>query len=244
MGNATIRRFLDDLITFFKTLQETVKGIEYPHKFLDDLKNLRDSLTTNSEEGRNIVAMSQEELNAFREHKKNLKHEWQIDTYNAYMIGVLTGFRQSDIKLLENSYINQSNQICINLQKTNFWATVPVRKELQDILDYYNGSVLGKIPTIQRLNINLRKILKNIPIFQRADKEYVFTLNNKKVLDVKRWERFTFHTSRKTFITLAIRNGATYDQIKGWTGIQDYRTLNHYMEYQNGGKNDSNILNF
>lgn len=243
MGNATIKRFCDDLMTFFKTLQETIK-LEYPHKFLDDLHSFRDSLTTNSDEGRNIVAMSEDELNAFRAIRTTLKHKWQIDTWNAYMVGCLSGLRFSDIRLLDTSYINQNNEIVMNLQKTEYWVTIPVRTELMNILNYYGGSMVDKVPTIQRLNINLRKILKTIPMFQRPDKEYKFVLKKKTPIDLKRWERFTFHTSRKTFITLCIRKSATYDQLKALTGIHDYRTINHYMEFQNNGNNYSNILTF
>ncbi len=243
MGNTTIKRFLDDLITFFKAIKEAV-DIEYPQHFMADLKKLRESLTTNTDDPRNIVAMSQEELNAFREHKKNLKFKWQIDTFNAYLAATLCGLRHSDLILLSTSYINNDNEIVMNLQKTTIWVNIPVRTELMDILNYYNGSLVGKLPTIQRLNINLRKILKTIPIFQRDDKEYEFILNKKRVLDVKRWERFTFHTSRKNFITLSIRNRATYDMIKDMTGIQDFRTLNHYMQYKNSSNNNRQILTF
>jgi integrase len=207
------------------------------------MKELVKSLKTNSDDSRNIVSMTTEELQAFRKIRKNLKFDWQIDTYNAYMTVVLTGLRYSDIILLNSSHI-KNYEIIMNLEKTDVWVNIPVREELLEIIDYYNGSLVNKLPTIQRLNINLRKILSTIPIFQDKDIEYVHNLKSKKSVECERWERFTFHTSRKTFINLAIKNGCNYAQIKNWVGFQDFRTINFYMGAQKTSNNDRQILNF
>ena len=239
--NSTIHRFLQDLITFCKVVNKSFPEIDFP---LEDMEKLKVSLSTNSDDPRNIVAMSQDELNAFRAHKENLKFQWQIDTYNAFMVGCLTGLRNSDIRLLSKSYINNSDEIVMNLEKTDVWVNIPLRSEVKEILDYYGGSLVGKIPTIQRLNINLRKILSQITIFQRMDIKYSYNLQEKKPHEVKRYTRFKFHSSRKTFITLAMRSNASFPQIKLWTGISDYRTLNFYMESQTSTLTDRQILTF
>lgn len=239
-GNTTIKRILDDLITFLKTVEKTTK-LDFPFV---DIKLISKGLNTNSDDNRNIVSMSLDELKAFRAIRSSLKFDWQINTYNAYMVGVLTGLRHCDISILSTAYINNEDEIVLENTKTKFYVNIPVRDELREIFTYYNNSLVGKIPTIQRLNINLRKILSKIEIFQRKDITYEYSLKYRKVNEVFRWEKFTFHTSRKTFISLAVKNNATYDQIKRWIGWQDFRTINFYMESQRSNVNDRNVLNF
>jgi integrase len=240
-GNATIKRMIQDLISFCKSITFTNSEIKFP---IQDFTDLMNALPSESGDIRNIVSMSKEELKAFRDIKETLKHKWQIDTWNAYMVGVLTGQRYGDICQLTTAHITNDNELHISNEKTNFHVWIPVRTELMEIFNYYNGSFVGKIPTVQRLNINLRKILSQIDIFNKDEVKISFEIKQRISKTVKRWERFTFHTSRKTFVTLSIQNKCTYQQLKRWVGWQDFRTINQYMDTFRKSDDDLSILSF
>lgn len=247
-SNSTIKRGVQDLITFCKTINKKYPTIEFP---IQRMEKLRKSLSTNDKDKRNIVAMTKEELDAFRALRPSLKHQWQIDCWCAYMIGALTGLRYSDIRLLSNTHIRKeliSNRtveyIHLNMVKTQIWVKIPLHPEVKEILNYYGGSMVGKVPTVQRLNINLRKLLEKISIFQVIEKEVKFILFEKFDIDKKRFKRFTFHTSRKTFITNCVKQNCTYNQIIQFVGFQDNRTIQSYIDSNKPDENDFVILNF
>lgn len=124
-----------------------------------------------------------------------------------------------------------------------FW--VKMNPNALKIFKKYNNDFRDKFPTVQRLSINLRKILREIPEFQHNDIKRIYCLEEIEELPVKNYEKFTFHSSRRTFVTNCLRTRPDIELVRKMTGWSDMRQLEAYLDYANASidKMDE-ILNF
>jgi integrase len=102
-----------------------------------------------------------------------------------------------------------------------------------EIYNRYAQDFRSKFPTIQRLSINLRKILALIPEFQHDSVKYEYYLDEVVEVPVKNWEKFTFHSSRRTCATLLIANNAPSSFILKTLGWTNLRMLENYLDVLN-----------
>ena len=236
--NSTIKRTLLDLVSFLNFLKEGHSKLNFP---IDKIKKFLNSLKTPEGEPKTVIALTKKQYEALKEYTpRNL--DWEIKTYDLFRFTIETGLRYSDAIILDNVYVNEHNVIDMNATKTRGDFKVPMNPEALQIFEKYNRDFKNKFPCNQRININLRKILKRIPEFEKKTIAYKFELGNVIHLNVTAREIITFHSSRRTFVSRAIKRGATMDRIKKWTGWKDLRTLIYYMEIF--GEDSTNDLTF
>jgi hypothetical protein len=109
------------------------------------------------------------------------------------------------------------------------------------IFEKYSCDFRGKFSTVQRTNIILRKLLKQVPEFN-VEVDYLnWTIFNnhlpKEMAKEKRilWDVIAFHSSRKTFVT-QVSNLPNINQIQlnllvGWN--PNSKSINHYVNKEN-----------
>ena len=149
-----------------------------------------------------------------------------------YVLGSSTGLRWSDlIRLKENNIIsvNGNKFISMIINKTGKTIRIPLNEISESILEKYNYKILYR--SNQKINEHLKIIFKEIGINDLVDLS--FRSGNKVVnKSVPRYELLSFHSSRRTFVTLLISQGVTPDSIRKWTG---HRSLEVFYNYVNAG---------
>jgi integrase len=239
--NSTIKRFIQDLITFLKFLKEGQPKLDFP---IDDITEFMNSLKSKENNSDDIIALSDEQYQAIMNFKSNPNKPWEVDTLNLFKFCLQTGLRYSDAIILDKIDINEQNIIEMKATKTSCFFRVPLNNIAKEIFQIYECDFKNKFPKNQQINKNLRKILKQIPEFNIEQKTYHYRLGDVLEKKVKAYKLISFHASRRTFVSRAIRKRATLDQIKKWTGWTDLRTLTHYLEvFGNNHDDDLAILN-
>ncbi len=241
-GNSTISRFLQDLITFLKSVQLNSE-LKFP---IQEIIDLNKSLLKPSDDSDNIIVMTKAQWNAFKKYKPREKYEWEVDTYNLFRFATNVGMRFCDCIRLNDDYVNQDNVISMQAQKTRGRFTVPMNEDALAIYEKYGRDFRKVFKKNQRININLEKILKRIPEFCDTviTHDYNIGVTERRV---KSFDLIKFHASRRTFVSFSIKNNARLDQIKAWTGWKDLRVLNHYwnvFKKDEEKNNDLLVLNF
>lgn len=238
--NSTIKRWLSDFNRFLLWCSTNNKKLNFPHKEIIKLATSLKSSADNQE----IIAMTKGQWEAFKNFKLPQKLIGLQNTYDAYAFSATTGLRASDLRKMHSVHVVNERTISMLTTKTSHKFNVRMNDTAFAIYNKYNQDFREKFPTIQRLSINLRKILKEIPEFQFNDIKYEYILENVTEIPVKNYEKFSHHSSRRTFITNCIRNGAKLSHIQRFTGWQDLKQLKNYLDYVNADDNEDAILNF
>ncbi len=231
--NSTIKRFLQDIITFLKGLEDT--ELKFPIK---DISVLMNSLKTRSNNPENVIAMEREEWNAVKNFKPTKEEEPTLD---AYKFCTCCGLRNSDFNRLYSVYV-KDRTINMIAQKTSVPFSVRMNDEAYAIYLKYDCDFRGKFP--KEINTNLKKILKQIPEFQKKIIDNDYVLQKVVEIEVPAWKVFTFHSSRRTFASFAIQNGCTIIQLRKMTGWKDSRTIDNYLKVYGSEEMNESILNF
>ena len=225
MQDASIIRFLKDLKSFLVEEQKTYSHFSFPIEEIEEYINTLRSKQSGHEE---IIAMNREQWEEFLALEPTLKKRWEKNTYYLYKLCVYTGLRWSDLMRLDSSYIRQ-NIIKMRTQKTNTYIEVPLVQEAIKILERYNYVISSNLISNGRQNVHLRNLLKRLPSFQGDTQKTIFKLGKPIRSTVKLYELFTWHSSRRTFVSFCVRNGNTIDQIKLFLGWKTTETILHYM---------------
>lgn len=155
---------------------------------------------------RRDVIWTDEEIDLFRNGRKNELGEWEIKPASeplvrAMMLGLWTGQRQGDLlKLTWKAYDGHS--IALRQQKTGAHVRVKVSAELKQCLDSVKRS-------------------KAVTILTNSDGQpwaSGFKSSWRKAVERAGIEDRTFHDLRGTFVTLAYRNGSSIKEIAEVTG--------------------------
>jgi integrase len=238
--NATISRFLQDLITFMKKIQHSC-GILFP---LEEVNNLMNSLTVPDDDPENVLALTRNQWEAYKRFNPNPELPWEEKTYDLYRFCVNTGLRYSDVVRLNDIYV-ENNIITMRAEKNRNQFTIEMNREAIIIYNKYGRDFRNKFPTDQQLNENLRNILKQITEFNVDTIWYEYVLSEVKEHVDKLYAIYSFHSSRRSFVTFSLQYGAKEQQIKKWTGWKDNRTIKSYTKiFGEMNNNDSQILNF
>ena len=155
---------------------------------------------------RRDVIWTDEEIDLFRNGKKNETGEWEIKPaaeplVRAMMLAMWTGQRQGDLLTLTwKAYDGQS--ISLRQSKTGAHVRVRVSEELKAILD----------------NVKRGKSVTILTNGQGHPWASGFKSSWRKAVERAGIEDRTFHDLRGTFVTLAYRNGASIKEIAEVTG--------------------------
>jgi integrase len=164
-------------------------------------------------------------------------------TRDVYCFCCFSSLRWSDVKNLKKSDI-YDDAMHITTIKTADTLTIELNQYTSAILQRYANTDSEKaLPVIsnRRMNIMLRKIGEvcqlNEPITltsyvgsKRVDKTY------------RKYELFTTHTGRRTFICNALMLGIAPNIVMRWTGHSDYKAMKPYIAIADEAKKSAMSL--
>lgn len=181
-----------------------------------------------------IIALEKEELQNIID--LNLNDLPYLDRVrDVFVFACFTGLRFSDIKNLKRENI-QNDTIILRTQKTKDTMNIPLLTiPLQILYKYRNDPQPLPVISAQKTNDYLKKVaeLANItpPVqtVQYIGAERIETTT-------PRCELITFHTARKTFVTVSLLNGMRPDVIMKLTGHKNFKTMERYIKHTDKSK--------
>jgi integrase len=203
-------------------------------KFLNDAR--KKGIKVNDFSGFNIeikplevIALTQDELSILLnlDLTSNLKLDRVRDLF---CFACATGLRYSDVQQLEKTH-RKGNIIEIVVVKTGELLTVPLSPISFKILEKYafNESIKS-LPQIsnQKVNVYLTELCKlagfNYPqeiVRWRGTTRYATTH--------PKHDLISFHTGRKTFVTLSLKLGMKETEVMTISGHRDYKSFKRYV---------------
>ncbi len=181
----------------------------------------------------NIISLSSNEFNSML--KLDLENDKRLERIrDVFCFACLTGLRFSDILRLEKSNFRK-NEIHITTQKTRDVLLIPLIEEAVSIAKKYNY----KLPDIsnQKMNEYLKDLGKKTELNNEISiSEFRGPVETKK--SFKKWELLSFHTARKTFVTLSLEFGMRPETVMNITGHKDFRTMKPYIRIAKKAKEE------
>ncbi len=204
----TVKVFLNDA---------TEKGINHFQKFKSKkFKNI-------TEESDNIY-LTKEELKQFYEFDFS-KQPYLERVRDLFIVGCWTGLRFSDLHQVTPDKI-KGDLIHLKQQKTGGKVIIPVRKEVREILNKYNGKLPKQISN-QKYNDYLKSaatIAEINSIFIKTSSEKGFRIERK----YPKHELICSHTARRSFCTNAYKDGI---QTLSIIAISGHKTEKAFLKY-------------
>ncbi|MFC2131095.1 phage integrase SAM-like domain-containing protein [Bacteroidota bacterium] len=148
-------------------------------------------------------------------------------TRDQFILQCYTGMRFSDLMNFKPENIRQGH-IFIRTLKTKEEVKISITKPIEKLLKNFPNYKIEKI-SIQNLNENLKALGKEAGI-DAPTLQVNYRGNTRIERIVPKYMLITTHTARRTFITIADKNGVRVSVIKRVTGIRDDRTLRKYIK--------------
>jgi integrase len=160
-----------------------------------------------------IISLSMEELRRIMELKGLSKRLDQVR--DVFVFGCHTGLRYSDLIQLKKEHVI-GDYIKLRTIKTDSDVTIPIVNASRKIIDKYSSYPMSNLlPKISNQKMN--QYLKEIGELAEIDEEIViYTYRAKERIETKfkKFEKLTCHVSRRSFISIAFRNGMPTELIK------------------------------
>lgn len=194
------------------------QGIDFDDfKYLDEIEPFK-------------IALKEEEVDQLTE--LDLTDNSRLDRVrDLFLLEVLTGQRFSDIpKLLDPKHISDTN-IQIYQQKTGEKVTIPLHPNLKKHLKHIFKKYPSGLPTLsnQKFNAYLQEICE-LAKFNR-EHSWIILVGKKKIpRSDYRYNLITSHTGRRTFCTLALKQGINSELIMRVTGHRSYDQFREYVK--------------
>lgn len=152
-----------------------------------------------------------------------------------FIVAANTGLRFKDVSQVKSSAI-EGGMIKITQGKTGNPVVIPVHPHVADILAKYGG----ELPEIsnQKFNEYIREVAQMVPSLI-VDTDVVKKGGLKAVKSLKKWEKVSSHTARRSFATNQHRKGLPSIIIMGITG---HRTEKSFLKYIRYTPEDSAII--
>lgn len=180
-----------------------------------------------------IIYLTEEELKALDAFVPEKDQEHLARVRDVFVFACYCGLRFSDIRKLRRADIID-DAITVVTQKTNDRITINLNKHTRAILAKYEewSKVSGKcLPTISNHNTNeyLHELCKKCKI--DAPTKQISYIGDKMVeVILPKYELITFHASRRTFITHAVRLGIPAEVVMKFSGHHSPEMLKPYMK--------------
>jgi len=177
------------------------------------------------------VYLTEDELNQLYE-LKNLSKKME-EMRDVFLCGCYTALRYSDYKRLSKEHIiteNGKKRIKIKSIKTGNDVLVPIRHELQNILNKYNETLPKTYE--QKLNKSIKEICKLAGIHEQI--EVTSDIGGLSVTKIKsKYELISTHTARRTAATLMYLSGQYYKDIMAITEHKTLKSFETYLKISN-----------
>ena len=180
-----------------------------------------------------IIFLSEAEIKLIKqliipERKQYLHRVRDILLFTCY-----TGLRYSDVQKLKKSDI-KNNKIELLTKKTNDFLTIELNDTSKEILEKYKEFEIPNnlaLPTISNQKTN--KYLKELGQLADIDEpitHYYYIGNIRHEHSMPKYEYFSSHLGRRTFICLCISRNIPIQVIMKWTGHSDYQSMKPYID--------------
>lgn len=175
------------------------------------------------------IYLSDEEIQAIASvdcgEDKELEH-----VKDFFIIGCLTGLRFSDIKRIRPEYIDDNSFLNITQKKTSGRIVVPLRKQVQNILEKYSGFA----PDIDSYTLNrrIKELGDSAGLHQKVEIEHKRgTIKEAQLLE--KFKLISSHTCRRSFCTNAYLNGIDVQLIMKISGHKSEKAFRRYLKISN-----------
>ena len=220
MANSSTNKYLKALKAFMRVAQDDgyIKDLIAWHK-MEMLKN-----------GTAFkIALKEDELDKLISLDLSENHLQGI-ARDLFVAQCLTGQRISDIHKVLDLNNNDGNGIVIYQQKTGERVFIPLHTKLKNHLDQILKKYPNGFPAIadQTINESLKEIFKEHKFNRKITRQQRIGAVNK-IESKKLYEVCSSHDGRRTFCTLALKNGIDSEQIMKVSGHKKYDQFREYV---------------
>lgn len=224
LRNTTTKKYIKNLKWFLRYAER--KGFTIN----DDFENFNPKL---KDTDKKIVFLSEVEIELIKHLKIPNTQQYLHRVRDILLFTCYTGLRYSDVQKLKKSDI-KNNKIELLTKKTNDLLTIELNETSRKILEKYEqvemkNNLALPVITNQKTNVFLKQIGElaeiNEPITQ-----YYYIGSERYEHSMPKYEYFSSHLGRRTFICLCISRNIPIQVIMKWTGHSDYQSMKPYID--------------
>lgn len=236
MVNRTINKRLECLSAFIRSYYRDVNKAQLVFS----------ARLSSSDRNRTIVRINKEEIEML--YNKELSNPNYNRIRDYYVFLCLTGIRFGDLISIDknNFAYGKEGEVTFSLysQKTNIKVEFKLTKQAKEIAERYNYKFDSY--TNQAFNRALKELFKNEGLFEDELTVYREILHQKpQPVKVRRWEKLTAHSARRTFISVLIEEGVEPIQVMYLVGHTKLSTLQIYIDkFSPATKDKISVLEF
>jgi len=150
---------------------------------------------------------------------------------DAFCFACFTGLRYSDISNLKPDQI-KSDHLLVRTEKTKDMLIIPLINYARQILIKHSTDGVNSLPHIiynQLMNVYVKEVCKLAGIDEMT--RTVSYSGSKKTESLRpKYKLITFHSARRTFVTLSLEKGMRAEVVMQISGHKDYRTFKKYIK--------------
>ena len=216
--NATIKKVLSDMKWFYRWLIKQGHTIDIG--ILEYKVRLKDVQNP-------IIYLTMDEVMKMWNYQPT--QDYLAKVKDVFLFCCFTSLRYSDVAQLRREYI-VDDVITMVSQKTKDVISIELNKYSKSILDKYKDcdKVLPVISN-QKYNSYLKELAKLCEIDTPVTLVQI-SGNNRTTVTKPKYELITTHVARRTFISHAVIKGIPIPVIMKWTGHNDYKAMQPYID--------------
>lgn len=176
-----------------------------------------------------LIALTEDELNSIVNLELTGTKENVRDTF---VFACYTGARFSDINSLVFSRDIKENFWHLRVTKTHDILYIPLLAKANELINKYKTQDKFPIITNQKTNDYLKEIGKEAGI-DKLIKTTKYHGGNSSTASIPKWQLLSFHSARRTFITIGLTKGIQAQVIMKITGHKNYNTFKKYIKFSN-----------
>lgn len=185
-----------------------------------DFKNFKKTTSETDE-----IALSSSELEILYAHDFT-EHQRLEKVRDVFILGCTTGLRYSDYSTLGKEHI-VNGAIHINTQKSKSKVIVPLNKYSLSVLEKYDYN-LPKISP-QKFREYIKEVCEKVGFTDETVKTSF--IGNKRIEEkIKKFNRISTHSARRTFITLSLEKGMRQETVMSITGHKSMSSFTKYIK--------------
>ncbi len=232
----TIKKHFITLKTFVNHYYN--RASEYPEiKFTQDY--LKPDFGKVSTHKSPPIPLTKEELRKLVEADDILKpYPELVKVRDAFVFGCATGLRFSDLFRISQANI-RNGVIYIEPTKTEGTKSdncckIPLNSVSEKILTKYGGSTAPLKIANQYYNRKLKRLFRLLGFEELVCIKEYKGLGSPAIKEIPKYELFSSHNARDTFITLSIKSGIDIPSIMEMTGHTKHETMKRYINLDDG----------
>ncbi|MGV4439022.1 phage integrase SAM-like domain-containing protein [Ornithobacterium rhinotracheale] len=222
--NVTTKKYLKNLKWFLRF------AVRKGYTTNDDFEKFNPKIT---ETDKKIIFLSEEEIESIKNLKIPNTKQYLNRVRDILLFTCYSGLRYSDVAKLKKSDV-KANRIELMTKKTNDYLIIELNDTTREILkkyvDYDSDSTYA-LPVISNQKTN--DYLKELGQLAQIDElitQYYYIGSQRFQMTKPKYEFFSTHIGRRTFICLCISKNIPIQVIMKWTGHSDYQTMKPYID--------------